>query len=77
MNDDDDTMSQLFDIKEKAPGQQLDTAVGTLWGDLNAITFFCDHVINAKSQEMRIDSSWFGRGRRVKQAAYSLAAQQI
>lgn len=73
LDDDDDSLSHLINIRDNAPGQDLDTAKGTMWGSLQAITYWADHDIKAKSNDNRLNSSWFGRGRRVKKHAYETA----
>lgn len=77
VGEDDDRFKQLIDVSKNAPGQNLDTTSGTLWGALNAITRWSDHEISSKSQDNRLDSAWFGRGSRVKKFAYDLALQLV
>ena len=48
-------------------GAELAAAQGTAWGLLNAVTEFVDHERRARSQEYRLDSSWFGQGANLKQ----------
>jgi hypothetical protein len=50
-------------------GSQLDSARGTAWGLLNAVTEYVDHERRARSNEYRLDSAWFGRGAQIKQRA--------
>lgn len=73
----DDTMELLVGLRDTAPGQDLDTAKGTLWGSLNAVTYWVDHSIKAKSNDNRLNSAWFGRGGRVKAAAYEAALARV
>lgn len=73
----DKRFEELIDISKNGPGQNLDTTSGTLWGALNAVTHWVDHKVNAKSQDNRLDSAWFGRGRRVKDFAYNQALQMV
>jgi hypothetical protein len=42
---------------------------GTAWGLLNAVTQLVDHEIG-RSDDTRIDSAWFGRGKDFKGAAF-------
>ena len=77
INEEDDTIEELFKIKETAPGQNMDSAKGTLWGDLNTITRYFDYEVKSKSQQNRLNSSWFGRGNRVKNFAYNLASSMV
>jgi hypothetical protein len=59
-----------------APGQQLATAKETLWGAVNAVTFYVDHV-RGRTIENRLDSAWFGPGKLLKQKAWDLATESI
>ena len=56
-------------------GSELDSANGTAWGLLNAVTEFVDHEKRARSQEYRLDSAWFGQGATLKQRALDYALQ--
>jgi len=73
----DETMNLLMDIRERAPGQDLASSKGTLWGDLNTVTFFADHMIKSSSQDNRLNSAWFGRGNRVKNFAHKRALELV
>ena len=52
------------------PGAEF--APNSFWAAYNASTYMMDHVIGA-SNDNRLDSVWFGPGRRKKQAALALA----
>ena len=56
-------------------GSQLDSARGTAWGLLNAVTEYVDHERRARSNEYRMDSTWFGQGAQIKQRALDAALQ--
>jgi phage/plasmid-like protein (TIGR03299 family) len=62
----------LTSLFRSAPGQSLHGANGTLWGALNAVTFYVDHVRPGGGLE-RLDSAWFGPGQSLKQAAWTEA----
>ncbi|MCD2451060.1 DUF932 domain-containing protein [Methylicorpusculum oleiharenae] len=59
-------------------GADLESAKGTAWGLLNAVTEYVDHEKRARSTESRMDSAWFGQGATIKhkalEAALKLAA---
>lgn len=61
-----------------ARGAELETARGTAWGLLNAVTEFVDHERRARSNDYRLNSAWFGQGAQLKnealEAAVALAA---
>ncbi|MDG9853643.1 DUF932 domain-containing protein [Pseudomonas nitroreducens] len=58
-------------------GSQLDSACGTAWGLLNAVTEFVDHERRARSNEYRMDSAWFGQGAQIKQRALDAALRLV
>jgi phage/plasmid-like protein (TIGR03299 family) len=51
-------------------GSDLDSASGTSWGLLNAVTEYVDHERRARSQDNRLDSAWFGQGAAIKTKAF-------
>lgn len=54
-------------------GAGLESAKGTAWGLLNAVTEYVDHEKRARSHEHRMDSAWFGQGATIKQRALDSA----
>lgn len=58
-------------------GAVLESAQGTAWGLLNAVTEFVDHERRARSSEYRLDSAWFGQGGQLKQRALSAALDLV
>jgi hypothetical protein len=58
-------------------GAAMDSASGTAWGLLNAVTEYVDHEKRARSQEYRLDSAWFGQGAALKQRALDHALQLV
>ncbi|WP_144965458.1 DUF932 domain-containing protein [Pseudomonas sp. DE0010] len=54
-------------------GSTLQSAKGTAWGLLNAVTEYVDHERRARSVEYRIDSAWFGQGAAIKKRALDAA----
>jgi len=56
----------------KAPGQNLNTAKGTWWGALNAVTFVVDHDLG-KTRDTGLSSAWLGKGAQYKKRALDLA----
>jgi phage/plasmid-like protein (TIGR03299 family) len=66
------TISALF---ESAPGQGLVTAKGTLWGAVNAVTYYADHV--RAGAEERLDAAWFGAGCTLKEKAWTEASALV
>jgi len=66
------TIMALFN---SAPGQDLDGAKGTLWGAVNAVTYYVDHVRSAATD--RLDSAWFGAGQTLKEKAWAEASALV
>lgn len=64
---------KLIQAAQDAPGSDLPTANGTLWGLVNAVTYFTDHKRRAKDNGMRLNSSWFGTSATLKNAAWTQA----
>ncbi|KAA0943749.1 DUF932 domain-containing protein [Pseudomonas sp. ANT_H14] len=58
-------------------GATLESARGTAWGLLNAVTEYVDHERRARSTEYRMDSAWFGQGAAIKQRALEKALQFV
>ncbi|HDK9341556.1 TPA: DUF932 domain-containing protein [Staphylococcus aureus] len=58
-------------------GSNLESARGTAWGLLNAVTEFVDHEHRARSTEYRLGSAWFGQGAQIKQRALDTALQLV
>lgn len=54
-------------------GAEMESAKGTAWGLLNAVTEYVDHEKRARSNEHRMDSAWFGQGATIKQKALDTA----
>jgi phage/plasmid-like protein (TIGR03299 family) len=61
----------------KGRGAELESARGTAWGLLNAVTEYVDHERRARSSEYRMDSAWFGQGAAIKQKALNAALQLV
>lgn len=56
-------------------GSTMQSAKGTAWGLLNAVTEYVDHERRARSGEYRMDSAWFGQGAVIKQRALDTAVR--
>ncbi|QJI34062.1 DUF932 domain-containing protein [Pseudomonas sp. ADAK13] len=61
----------------KGRGADLESARGTAWGLLNALTEYVDHERRARSSEYRVDSAWFGQGAAIKQRALDSALRLV
>ena len=65
-------IDQLIRLFQGGPGSQLDTARGTAWGLVNAVTHFEDHS-RGKDDMRRLQSSGFGAGKTRKARAVNIA----
>lgn len=61
----------------KGRGSDMESARGTAWGLLNAVTEYVDHERRARSSEYRMDSAWFGQGAQIKQRALNSALRLV
>ena len=61
----------------KGRGSDLESASGTAWGLLNAVTEYVDHQRRARSLDYRLDTAWFGQGVAIKQQALTSALQLV
>lgn len=55
-----------------APGADLASARGTMWGFVNGVSWHCDHE-GGKDDDARLTSAWFGTRSSLKQDAIQLA----
>jgi hypothetical protein len=62
----------IIALFRSAPGQELSSAKETLWGAVNAVTYFADHVRSGTAGD-RLDSAWFGAGYALKEKAWAKA----
>lgn len=67
---------QLMSNFTNGPGAQLDTAHGTAWGLVNAVTAHQDHHVRSGS-DRRFNSAQFGNGRRIKDRAWTEALKLV
>lgn len=71
------TIEHMARILRSSPGSDMPTAVGTLWGVLNAVTHDIDYDIGRKSSDRRMNEAWFGGGERIKNRALNLAVDMV
>jgi len=60
---------------QSGKGSQIDGVAGTGWGLINAVTEYADFHVRARNQEFRLDSSWFGAGRTMKETILELVEE--
>lgn len=55
-----------------SPGHDMNTAAGTLWGAVNAVTFVVDHEMG-RDREAALKTAWFGTKAALKRKAFHVA----
>lgn len=55
-----------------SPGSDLVTAKNTMWGAVNGVSYYTDHV-RGRSQDTRLASAWFGQSDQLKRDAVRVA----
>lgn len=61
----------------KGQGSMLESADGTAWGLVNAVTEWVDHHRRARSNDSRLHSAWAGEGNQLKQKAWAKAVELV
>ena len=64
-------------FKGNGKGSTLQSAEGTLWGAVNAVTEYIDHNVKSRSDNNRLRSAWFGTGEKAKNDAYTHALKLV
>jgi phage/plasmid-like protein (TIGR03299 family) len=67
--------AEIQEATMTSPGSNLESARGTLWGAVNGISYYTDHVARARSDSNRLFSAWFGDGSQMKAKALQVAAE--
>jgi phage/plasmid-like protein (TIGR03299 family) len=63
------SISNLY-FGKAAMGSDMESADGTRWGLLNAVTQYIDHEKNSRTPDSKLDSAWFGDGATFKDTAF-------
>ena len=69
-------IADLLNAYYDGPGADYSSAEGTLYGAVNAVTYFHDHEARTKGDK-RWESAFLGNGARMKDSAYETARQLI
>lgn len=72
MNELPRVVKKVIEFNQEGVGQDIPGVQGTLWGAYNAVTGFVDHV-RGRSPETRLEASWFGEGKKIRERAHDLA----
>ena len=67
------TIQHMAKILRTAPGADMPTALGTVWGLLNAVTHDVDFDAGRRNLDTRLSEAWFGAGERLKNKAFTEA----
>lgn len=71
------TIAQVLKLYDgNGKGSTLQSAQGTAWGLLNAVTEYVDHH-KGRDQSRRLDNAWFGKGGDLKLQAYDQAVELL
>ncbi|MGD7246309.1 DUF932 domain-containing protein [Ralstonia pseudosolanacearum] len=68
-------VSELYAGRGK--GSTLPSAAGTAWGLLQSTVEYVDHHRRARSEDLRLDSAWFGAGAVLKEKAWNEALRLV
>lgn len=66
----------IISLLDSAPGQNFKSAKGTVWGAVNAVTYYVDHVRSGAGGD-RLDNAWFGAGYTLKDRAWMAASRIV
>lgn len=69
-------INQIASLFRSSRGQDIATARETLWGAVNAVTHYVDHIRATRAVE-RIDSAWFGSGAALKEKAWQRGMELV
>lgn len=65
----------VLDSIVNSPGSNLPSAKDTLWGCINGVTHYADHVAKSRTDDARLYSAWFGVNDGLKDKALTVARQ--
>lgn len=72
------TTKNVFELfNGKGRGSTFNSADGTLWGVVNAITEHVDHYTRSRDNDKRLSNAWFGKGEDLKDTAFKLALSKV
>ena len=71
----EDERLTVMTLMEKGKGNDQPGIKGTLWAGYNGITEWVDHIWKARSEENRLERSWFGGGAVLKARAFHRALE--
>tara|TARA_R100000315_G_C5171834_1_gene99203 strand:- start:247 stop:696 length:450 start_codon:yes stop_codon:yes gene_type:complete len=69
------TAQMVCEAVETSPGHNLQSAKGTWWGVVNAVTYVVDHKKKSMAEGNALHSAWFGSGANTKRKALTKALE--
>ena len=57
-----------------SPGSGMESAKGTMWGAVNGVSYYTDHVAG-RTQDSRLANAWFGSNDSLKRSAMEVALE--
>jgi hypothetical protein len=57
-----------------SPGSQMESAKNTLWGAVNGVSYYTDHIAG-RTQDSRLNNAWFGQNEELKRSAMTVALE--
>ena len=70
-------VDQIYGHYLDSPGQDLPSRAGTMWGAVNAVTYYADHEVKSRDEDIRRDKAWFGSGAKLKDRAFERALEMV
>lgn len=65
--------NSILDAILDSPGSDLTSAKNTLWGAVNGVSYYTDHVAS-RTQDSRLYNAWFGTAQQLKESAIAVAS---
>jgi len=69
-------VKNTIDFYNNHETQTMPGVRGTVWGAYNAVTGFVDHI-QGRSAENRLNSTWFGPGKKIRERAHKIALDLV
>ena len=70
-------VSNIINFYKNGVGQDLPSTNGTLWGAVNAVTGYVDHIRRARSSDSKMNNALFGEGAALKDKMWAMADDMI
>lgn len=64
----------ILEAMIESPGATLESAKGTMWGMVNGVSYYTDHLAG-RTQDSRLSNAWFGANENLKRNAMETALE--